>query len=557
MAHRQPSTLPTLITLLEEATHLLRRSPSSAWLTYYASTIPFALYLFFFLNDMSRSASAGAHVMESSLVLALLYGVMKIGQALYCDQLEAIVQGRPQSGALPFRGWCRLVASQMLIHATAPWALAVALLAMLPFPWTYAFYHNVTILAVDHFRKGGTTRELVRIAARQSHLEWLQNATTIGIIKLVAFLMYLNVFIGFGMGAMLLKSFTGIENPFSMNWTLLFSTGIQGLLVMICYLGINPLVKSIYILRCFYGESRTTGADLSVILRRIISLRAATVGAALLLVLCSFAAATPAAAQSTAPAPAPAAAPERGGELSQNIESVLQGSEYQWRMPRDGGPKVEEESSWLASGFKDLGAWINSMLEHIGKAIGDLIDWLFGGKEMPDMPTDAPTGSAWMAMMPKILIVLAVVLVLGVLWLFYRNWRQSRLTQVVEAAAAPAEIDLESEHVVATQLPENEWLRMAREKMEAGELRLALRALFLATLAHLGEKRMLQISGTKSNGDYVREINRKARGHEDVQASFLRQVRTFDRVWYGWHDVTQELMTSFQEEHERITRHAA
>ncbi|WP_075088133.1 hypothetical protein [Verrucomicrobium spinosum] len=275
--------------------------------------------------------------------------------------------------------------------------LVIALLAMLPFPWTYAFYHNVTILSVDHFRKGGTTRELVRIAARQSHLEWLQNATTIGIIKLVAFLMYLNVFIGFGMGAMLLKSFTGIENPFSMNWMLLFSTGIQGLLVMICYLGINPLVKSIYILRCFYGESRTTGADLAVILRRITSLRAATVGVTLLLALGSFAAVTPAAAQSTAAAPAPSTEPGRGGELSQNIESVLQGSEYQWRMPRDGGPKVEEESSWLASGFKELGAWINSMLEHIGNAIGDLIDWLFGGKEMPDMPTDAPGGSAWMA----------------------------------------------------------------------------------------------------------------------------------------------------------------
>ncbi|WP_038163571.1 DUF4129 domain-containing protein [Verrucomicrobium sp. BvORR106] len=384
-------------------------------------------------------------------------------------------------------------------------------------------------------------------------MEWLQNATTIAVIKLVAFLMYLNVFIGFAMGAILLKSFTGIENPFSMNWTLFFSTGIQGLLVLICYLGLNPLVKSIYILRCFYGESRTTGADLSVILRRIISLRGATAGVALLVAICSLFAATPAVAQSAAPAQAS----ERGGELSQNIESVLQGSEYQWRMPREGGPKVEEESSWLASGFKDLGAWINSMLEWIGNAIGDLIDWLFGGKETPLVPSEAPADSAWMAMMPKFLMVLAGVLIIGVIWLFIRNWRQSRRTQLVEADAAPAEIDLESEHVVATQLPENEWLRMAREKMEAGELRLALRALFLATLAHLGEKRMLQINGTKSNGDYVREINRKARGHEDVQASFLRQVRTFDRVWYGWHEVTHELMTSFQEEHERITRHAA
>jgi hypothetical protein len=550
MANRQTFTLPPLITLLEEATHLLRRSPASAWMVYYASTLPFALFLFFFLNDMARSANAASHLMESSLLLGLLYGVMKTGQAFYCDQLEGVVEGRAKNGSLPFRGWLRLLSSQILIHSTAPWVLLVSLLAMVPFPWAYAFYHNVTILAVDHFRRGGTTRSLIQIAGRQSHVDWLQNTSAIGVIHVMAFLVYLNVFIGFATGAHLLKSTTGIENPFTMHWQLFFSTTVQGLLIMVCYLGLNPLVKSIYILRCFYGESRTSGADLSVLLRRITAPRVAA-PALVLLAMC-FPGTGSLCAQSAAPA-----APEgRGNQLSQNIERVLQGTEYQWRMPRDGAAKVEE-SSWLASGFKDLGAWINSILEHIGNAIGDLIDWLFGGKTTSVLPSNAPTGSAWMAMMPQILTVLAVVLVVCVAWIFYRNWQQSRLTRVAEAEVAPAVIDLESEHVVATLLPENEWLRLAREKMEAGELRLALRALFLATLAHLGEKRMLQISGTKSNGDYVREIARKARGHEEVHASFLRQVRTFDRVWYGWHDVTQELMTSFQQEHERITSHAA
>src|SRR5436190_21100441 len=88
-------------------------------------------------------------------------------------------------------------------------------------------------------------------------------------------------------------------------------------------------------------------------------------------------------------------------------------------------------------------------------------------------------------------------------WMLWRNWKQARQTVTVEAEALPPPVNLESENVLASQLPENEWLLLAREKMEAGELRLALRALFLATLAHLGEKRLLQIGRSKSNGDYV------------------------------------------------------
>ena len=94
--------------------------------------------------------------------------------------------------------------------------------------------------------------------------------------------------------------------------------------------------------------------DLSVLLRKITAPRMA-VPALVLLAMC-FPGTGSLSAQSTSPA-----APEgRGGQLSQNIERVLQGTEYQWRMPRDGAAKVEE-SSWLASGFKDLGAWINSI----------------------------------------------------------------------------------------------------------------------------------------------------------------------------------------------------
>lgn len=240
-------------------------------------------------------------------------------------------------------------------------------------------------------------------------------------------------------------------------------------------------------------------------------------------------------------------------ELGQSIRDVLQGSEFQWRLPRDVGTSGEDDS-WLGSLLRRIGEWIDSSLDAIGRFIGDLLHWIFGsggGEE-----TGGQAGSAWLAAMPKLVVVLVVLLVVVLIWMLWKNWKESRLTAAAQAEVVPPEINLESEQVLATQLPENEWLKLAREKMEAGELRLALRALFLATLAHLGEKRLIQVSRSKSNGDYVRELGWRARGREELSEGFTQQVRTFDRVWYGWHDVTADLVSGFEAQHEKLTTHA-
>ena len=51
------------------------------------------------------------------------------------------------------------------------------------------------------------------------------------------------------------------------------------------------------------------------------------------------------------------------------------------------------------------------------------------------------------------------------------------------------DVDLENEALIASQLPEEEWLRLARQQIVAGQYRLAMRALFLGVLANLGERR--------------------------------------------------------------------
>src|SRR4029079_1349495 len=47
-----------------------------------------------------------------------------------------------------------------------------------------------------------------------------------------------------------------------------FNTTFFAVIVGVTYLCLDPLLKAIYVLRCFYGESLSTGEDLKVELRR-------------------------------------------------------------------------------------------------------------------------------------------------------------------------------------------------------------------------------------------------------------------------------------------------
>jgi hypothetical protein len=110
------------------------------------------------------------------------------------------------------------------------------------------------------------------------------------------------------------------------------------------------------------------------------------------------------------------------------------------------------------------------------------------------------------------------------------------------AAAAP---DLTNEYVAANALPEDEWLVMARDLVNQGELRLALRAYYLANLAHLAQRQLLSIARFKSNRDYERELARRAHALPRLPGLFHENVLMFERVWYGLHETTAEMLAEY------------
>src|SRR5204863_9217135 len=106
------------------------------------------------------------------------------------------------------------------------------------------------------------------------------------------------------------------------------------------------------------------------------------------------------------------------------------------------------------------------------------------------------------------------------------------------AAAAP---DLASEDVCAAELPEERWLDLARDLVARGEWRLAVRALYLAALAHLGSRELVRLARHKSNREYERELERRGAGLGAVVAGFRDAVAGYEPVWYGTHPASRGL----------------
>jgi len=91
-------------------------------------------------------------------------------------------------------------------------------------------------------------------------------------------------------------------------------------------------------------------------------------------------------------------------------------------------------------------------------------------------------------------------------------------------------------------LPDAGWIQLAHELLGRGELRLALRAFYLASLSHLGERNLVTLARFKSNREYEGELLRRAHALAAIPQLFSDNVSLFERVWYGSHDVTREML---------------
>jgi hypothetical protein len=248
---------------IEEATHLLHQAPVSALALYYIGALPFTLALLWYWLDMSRDAFAYQRVESESFLIAALFVWMKCWQSAFAASLLAELSGA-ESPAWDRRKIFRMVLQQSAVQPTAFFVLPIAVLITLPLARAVGFYQNATLLGSgDEGSIGGLVRRAKSLTAHWPREAWGMLGIQFGFGCFV----FLNVCVMVLFVPQLVKMFLGIESVFTTSVLAMLNTTFFLACALITYLLVDPLLKATYVLRCFYGESLTTGADLRAELR--------------------------------------------------------------------------------------------------------------------------------------------------------------------------------------------------------------------------------------------------------------------------------------------------
>ena len=514
----------------EEGVYLLRRAPAAVLAAYAIGTLPFLLGFLFFWTDLSQSAFAIEHREVASLGVALLYLWMVSWQGVFARGLRSELAGEPAESWFSVASR-RAARMQMSLQPTKFVVLPVAALALLPFAWVYAFYQN---LAASPAEEGLTVA--ARKARRQATLWQVQNWAVLGLLAILALVVFLNIAIAMAMVPYLLKSLLGTETTFTRSGPVgILNTTFLAVAASLTYAMMGPLVKAVYVLRCFRGESIETGEDLRSELRRAVAaalmvIMLATLGAGLV---------RPVWGQAT-----------QRAELNRAIDQVIHRPEFTWRLPRPEKPPPVNANWFVRTTDATLTA-IGNGARRVGEWFNDLIHWLqeklrrknSQGKDQPGIPVGTL----------RILVVALLTVAAGILgWLAWSVLARRRQRVVEAMEATVTAVDLTAEEVRADDQPPDYWLDLARACMERNEFRLAARALYLAGLSALGARGLISLDRTKTNQDYSRELRRRARESAALLSAFRGTVLVFERSWYGDHAVHRTELLELETNLERM-----
>jgi hypothetical protein len=319
------------------------------------------------------------------------------------------------------------------------------------------------------------------------------------------------------------------------------------------YLSVDPILKVVCMLRCFYGESLTSGEDLRAELKRIRRPAGTVIAAIVVTLMLGWTLSARAAEDRSGTASPPAASAEPRSavspqQLDQSIGEVIQERKYTWRMPRE-TTQVKPEKSAISRFIEDVLRTVRDWIRTVWRWVDELLRKLFRREPRFD---GGGLGSGWAAGLNAAFYILIAAALAALGYLIYRMWRGRQPSLAVAAQPVQPAPDLADENVGADQLPVDGWTRLARELLDRGEFRLALRAFYLASLAHLADRNMIQIARFKSNRDYQNELNRRAHGFPDVLQVFGGNVLVFERIWYGMHAATREMVEQFASGIERM-----
>ncbi|MFC1498481.1 hypothetical protein ACFLS1_08445 [Verrucomicrobiota bacterium] len=294
--------------IADEAVNMLCSSSPHTISSYYIGSVPFVSGLLYFWSDMSKSAFAYERCFIASFWMAMLFLWMKCWHSIFTSRLKAEITEN-DTPRWTIGRISRTAVTQTIVQPYSLILMPIALFLMLPFYAVHAFFQNITIIDDG---ESWDIKQIIHKAykhsllwPKQNHiLIWLfspwvlalgmtivflimrfvlSSMPEVGILKTFIMLRLLQIMIYYFLlplspfGSIvagnialflaimpgLLKSLFGIQTIFTLSgFSGIFNSTFIMIVFALSYLCLDPIIKSVYTLRCFYADSQSTGQDL-------------------------------------------------------------------------------------------------------------------------------------------------------------------------------------------------------------------------------------------------------------------------------------------------------
>lgn len=377
----------------------------------------------------------------------------------------------------------------------------------------------------------------------------------------------------------LIKMLFGFESVFTLSPTLFMNSTFLATVCGLTYLTLDPLIKAAYTLRCFYGSTQKTGLDIIVFLKKATK-TAIVIFIIFLPLTAKIVYSKPLTKnklnnlQTTISQKKTLGKSEKIEKItgkSEKIETVtinaaqienfereciliLNEREFSWRLAKPYKPSDNSIKQFLREYVGKIKLIVKSWFKKISKLLERFFDWikkLFAPFDTNFMSKDNQysTLQKISAFLQLILLLIVAVLVTIII---LRIRKKVKKRVIKSEVPVMVDIDIEAEDIRADILPEDEWMRLARQNIDQGNYRFAIRALYLAILASLGKNNIIALHISKSDREYEREILNHKQAFPEIATIFSELVVQFERIWYGTYHATSELANRFISFKERI-----
>jgi len=484
------------------------------------------------------------------------------------ERAFGVPRPRPEGAAAQLAAMGRLLAWKIILSAAA----LAALTTFAGAPWCYSACQFASLEAREDGSKRQTISGCLALAS-----QWFGGGLLLFLMLFPLWIaVWLNGFIVALLVPQLLHSIFGVNTLLStpMGVFALFRSSAFWLSLFAgAWLALDPIVKCSFVVVYQHLQSRREGDDLRGLLAslpreqqkkaQIIASTAAgrvTIGA--LVVLAAILAGTSTMARARA---AQAAQARSGTETPAEIARAAQIQKLR--------RAVDEESRraiyrWHGAEHPSPPTWFDKLLDKIQhqserawNAFRDFLRklWPRGLNLSPGKEKKGP----WTLKDLRLWLALIAILTIGagVVLFWLRRRREVAAQLSIPMATAPLP-DL-SDGAIASERSEDEWFALADRLEREGELRLALRSVYLGLLAGLAQREWLTIRRDRTNRDYLNEFTR--RWHRRPQAALEQRIeipeklrgslRLFDRVWYGAYVPTPETVAAYRQDQRELLNH--